>query len=178
MKLVVGLGNPGKEYLNSRHNVGFWLAETLDGKLGAGQFRPLTRFKAEAAVGDKLLIAKPQTMMNGSGEAVAALVKFYKLNLADVYVAHDDLDIRLGKFKLQFGRGPKVHRGLQSIYAKLGTKNFWHVRIGTDNRVNNVNNKITGEEYVLAKFSAEERAIIEPVIREAAQRLSEELFEE
>jgi len=134
MKLIIGLGNPGSKYIHNRHNAGHLLVE---------------------AIGEGL---KTNTFMNDSG-------KFVKKNkpkdLNDLYIAHDDLDIRLGQYKIQFGVGPKVHYGIQSIENELGTKDFWRIRIGVDNR--DPNNRTPGEEYVLQDFSSEELKILEEV---------------
>ena len=153
MKLIVGLGNPGQKYKNNRHNVGFM---TVD------------RLMEEKLPGVKLL--KPDTFMNRSGAAV----KREEPNLRFLYVVHDDLDIELGKFKLSFGKGPKVHNGLKSIYEQLGTKDFWHVRIGIDNRAA-AGFRGTGEEYVLENFRPEEREIIKDVIDKVVAEVKKEV---
>ncbi|MDZ7586142.1 MAG: aminoacyl-tRNA hydrolase [Patescibacteria group bacterium] len=150
MKYIVGLGNPGSKYQNNRHNAGFMAVD---------------RLMKEKWSGVKWL--KPQTFMNKSGTAVKKFLgRREEPNLpsfANLYVAHDDLDIELGKFKISWGKGPKVHNGLRSIYEQLGTKDFWHVRIGIDNRMK-TGFRGTGEEYVLQNFRPEEREIVEKVI--------------
>lgn len=149
MKLIVGLGNPGAKYQNNRHNVGFWLVDEL-GKL---RHRDTVLFK-------------PQKFMNRSGGEVKKLLKKYPLAKNELYVAHDDLDIPLGKFKLS-RKGPKVHNGLKSIYEQLGTKDFWHIRIGIDaDRAGK-----TPEEFVLSNFRPEEKKIAQTVIGEACKAL-------
>jgi len=153
MKLIVGLGNPGQKYKYNRHNVGFMVVDRLMELNLAG-----------------VVLAKPQTFMNKSGIAVKKLTKRYSLPPNALYVIHDDLDIELGKFKISFGKGPKVHNGLRSIYEQLGTKDFWHVRIGIDNRLK-TGFKGTGEEYVLENFRPEEKKIINKICQEI-QRLS------
>jgi len=153
MKLIVGLGNPGQKYKYNRHNVGFMVVDRLMELNLAG-----------------VVLAKPQTFMNKSGIAVKKLTKHYSLPPNALYVIHDDLDIELGKFKISFGKGPKVHNGLRSIYEQLGTKDFWHVRIGIDNRLK-TGFKGTGEEYVLQNFRPEEKKIINKICQEI-QRLS------
>lgn len=164
MKLIVGLGNPGEKYKNNRHNVGFWVVDSLK------------KLKLPGVV-----LLKPQTYMNRSGIEVKKLVKKYPLDKNELYVIHDDLDIELGKYKLSLAKGPKVHNGLQSIYQQLGTKNFWHVRVGIDNRpgMRRVNSAkglkskgysplaamgSRGEEYVLSNFRPEEREKIKITI--------------
>jgi len=151
MKLIVGLGNPGQKYKNNRHNVGFMVVDEL----------------ARHAPGKPWILFKPQKFMNRSGVEVKNL---RVRNLQDLFVVHDDLDIELGKFKISFGKGPKVHNGLRSIYEQLGTKDFWHVRIGIDNRLK-TGFKGTGEEYVLQNFRPEEKKIINKICQEI-QRLS------
>ena len=105
--------------------------------------------------------------MNRSGEAVKKLVNKYKVQSTNLYVIHDDLDIPLGKYKIQKGRGPKEHRGILSIEQSLGKKDFWRVRIGVENR----SSDMAGDEYVLDNFTAEERAIIDGVIQDVVKDL-------
>jgi len=150
MKLVVGLGNPGEEYKDTRHNVGFMVVDALG-------LRP----------SDGIVLVKPETFMNRSGEAVKKLVNKYKVQSTNLYVIHDDLDIPLGKYKIQKGRGPKEHRGILSIEQSLGKKDFWRVRIGVENR----SSDMAGDEYVLDNFTAEERAIIDGVIQDVVKDL-------
>ena len=109
-------------------------------------------------VGDKWVLAKPQTYMNESGRAVAKLVNFYKIPLTDVYIVHDDLDISLGNYKIQHGKGPQIHNGLVSIEGALGTDQFWNVRVGVENREEDSN--IDGKDYVLSDFNLEQKEII------------------
>jgi PTH1 family peptidyl-tRNA hydrolase len=177
MKLVVGLGNPGEKYKNTRHNVGFLLVE----KLAQGSWK-LSRSSAALFSwvelnGRKVELAKPQCFMNRSGVTVKKIIKQHPgLQPQDIYIAHDDLDIKLGEFKLVFGKGPKVHNGLRSIYEQLGTKDFWHLRLGVDNR-QKTGFKGTGEDYVLGQWSRIEKLKIEKVIDEAVKRLlKHELF--
>lgn len=115
-------------------------------------------------VGDKWVLAKPQTYMNESGRAVAKLVNFYKIPLTDVYIVHDDLDITLGNYKIQHGKGPQIHNGLVSIEGALGTDQFWNVRVGVENRSVRGNKGVPGVVYSLADFTLPERKIIEGVI--------------
>src|SRR3990167_1232190 len=117
MKLVVGLGNPGDKYKNNRHNVGYIVVDALEG----------------AGLVDGLKAEKTNVYMNDSGEAVKKFKNFYKVTPANLYIVHDDLDIPLGQYKLQLGKGPKVHNGVNDIELKLGTPEFWRIRIGVDN---------------------------------------------
>ena len=148
--IIVGLGNPGEKYKNNRHNVGVRCAAALKSKI------------------PEVTLIIPKVFMNESGKAVKeALPDNYSLK--DLYIVHDDLDILLGKYKIQFGTGPKGHNGLGSIYHALGTDQFWHVRIGVDNRP--AGNRTPGEEYVLQDFREEERILIEKVIKEVVQKI-------
>jgi len=150
MKLVVGLGNPGLEYVNTRHNVGYIFVDQIPNK-------------------SKILIFKSQNFMNESGLFVKKMLNSNNLDSGNLIIAHDDLDIPLGEFKIQYGKGPKDHNGILDIEDKLGTKNFWRVRIGVDNRPND--NRPMGEEYVLQNFSDEEKVVLDRVIKEACKKL-------
>ena len=168
MKLVVGLGNPGGKYVGTRHNVGFLVVEELAATLQNSKFKINEKYMSLVFQVDDVLLAKPQTFMNRSGVAVGKLVRFYKVSKSNLYVVHDDLDIPLGKYKIQFGKGPKVHQGLQSIYRELGSEGFWHVRLGIENRFRELktqNSKLKnpGIEYVLQRFTEEEQALIQQV---------------
>ncbi len=150
MNLIVGLGNPGKDYQNTRHNVGFMVVDELLGrKLPKG-----------------VIVKKSDKFMNESGVFVKELTTSYRLPATDLYVIHDDLDIKLGEYKIQFGRGPKDHNGLKSIDESLGTNEYWHVRVGIDNRP--LDNKPMGEEYVLQNFTDEEREVLNRTIKKVA----------
>ncbi len=154
MKLIVGLGNPGEKYKNTRHNAGWLLVDKL----------------AKLNLPDVKLF-KPQKFMNRSGQEVKKLLKEWKgRTLPDLYVVHDDLDIPLGQFKITFAKGPKVHNGLNSIYEQIGSKDFWHVRIGIDNRAA-TGFVGTGEDYVLQNWRREEREVIKTVIGKAVHEL-------
>jgi PTH1 family peptidyl-tRNA hydrolase len=169
MKLVVGLGNPGEKYKDTRHNVGFWVVDKLRETFNF-QFSMKKSFNAEICEFDNLVLAKLQTFMNKSGVAVKLLTRSYKLKAENLYVVHDDLDIELGQYKISFGKGPKDHRGLRSIYEQIGTKDFWHVRIGIDNRMKQAF-KGTGEEYVLSKWRGDEKKLVERVIEKVVEEL-------
>lgn len=173
MKLIVGLGNPGRKYFNNRHNVGFMVVDRLVKKLrvsGYGlqqEWKKSTKGKLQYFWFDvkkeKLELIKPQIYVNNSGHSVAyAYKKHPELKLDNIYVIHDDLDIALGNYKIQIGKGPKDHKGLISIYNKLNAKDFWHVRIGVENREKD--NMISGEDYVLQDFGKDEQDIINQVL--------------
>lgn len=130
-RLVVGLGNPGAEYTETRHNAGFWFCERLAGKLGArfsheSRFHGLVANAREAGV----WLLMPQTYMNRSGQAIGALARFYRIEPAEILVVHDELDIPPGQLRLKFGGGLGGHNGLKDTSAHLGTNDYWRLRIG------------------------------------------------
>ncbi len=150
MNLIVGLGNPGKDYQNTRHNVGFMVVDELQ----------------KLKLPKDVILKKSDQFMNESGKCIDVLIHRYKAKMSDLYVIHDDLDIKLGEYKVQFGRGPKDHNGLKSIDESLGTNEYWHVRVGIDNRP--LDNKPMGEEYVLQNFTDEEREVLNRTIKKVA----------
>lgn len=169
MKLLIALGNPGKKYQNTRHNVGFsaldfifdhWLKAE-----GFAEFSKTKKFQAETSAGslngEKIILAKPQTFMNLSGESVAALMTFYKIKPENIFVLHDDIDLLLGTYKIQTGRSSAGHRGVDSIIEKLGTKDFSRVRIGVG-KENKIEQGDTAS-FVLNKFTAPEKAILKSI---------------
>jgi PTH1 family peptidyl-tRNA hydrolase len=167
MKLIVGLGNPGKEYLKTRHNLGF---EFVDKISGGVRFVMDSKFESLVFKDKSWLLVKPQTFMNESGRAVRKIMDFYKLGTEDVVLVHDDLDLKLGDYKIQKGVGPKIHHGVSSVEACLPNKNFLRVRLGVDNR-EKFGYVGSGAEYVLGKFSQEEQEILEDILEEAADEL-------
>lgn len=138
MKLIVGLGNPGKEYEKTRHNVGSIFVDFL---------------KKNDVLGG-IVVAKTDSFMNESGVSVKKMVDYYKLDMDNLCIVHDDLDIPLGSYKIQKGKGPKLHNGILSVENELGRDDFWRVRVGVDNR--DPANRIPGEKYVLENFTQEE----------------------
>ena len=179
MKLVVGLGNPGEKYEGTRHNVGFLVADVANSKLQItnhkqilnSKFKTSKRLQAEMVQIGEVIIAKPITFMNKSGESVRKIMDFYKLNNEDVYVIHDDLDIKLGEYKIQLGKGPKVHYGIESVEKCLVTDQFWRVRVGVENRSVRGNMGIPGMKYVLQKFTKDEQEILDEVVSKIVQEL-------
>lgn len=157
MKLVVGLGNPGKKYLNNRHNVGHMVIDFLNSK-------KIASYK----------LSKTDCFMNVSGGFVRKQMEGNGVHPEELYVVHDDLDIPLGMFKIQFASGPKVHNGITSIEETLGTDQFWRVRVGVDARpLKHQGGRATGEEYVLSDFNAEELKALDDVFARVATRLKD-----
>lgn len=157
MILIIGLGNPGKKFQKTRHNVGFQVIDKL------------AKIKRKGWI-----LAKPQTFMNQSGKAVKKLIKTYCPNQAMaklselLWVIHDDIDIPLGEFKISFGRGSAGHKGVQSIINELGTKDFWRLRIGISPKSGKPQNV---EKFVLQSFTKEEKKILKDVIKATVQEI-------
>lgn len=165
MKIFVGLGNPTAEYAATKHNVGFMLADKLADKLGTSTWRE--RFNALVAEtfldGEKILLVKPQTFMNLSGEAVAPLMNFYKLDVSDLTVAHDDLDLPLGTIRLRPKGSGGGHHGVESIIQHLGgQQNFSRVRIGVGRPPKNW----TVNHHVLSPFVPDDAEKISAALNE------------
>lgn len=163
MKLIVGLGNPGEKYKNTRHNAGFMAVDAL---AGDNPWRLNKKFEAEVCICDAsgrrpVVLVKPVTFMNESGRSVRKILDFYKLGIDDLWVIHDDLDIALGESKIQKGIGPKGHKGVLSVESHVG-REFWRARIGVENRIDK---NILGEEYTLMDFGKNEKEIIDGVIK-------------
>ena len=172
MKLIVGLGNPEKEYADTRHNVGFLVIDKLvmdyetntsfDKKANAEVFKSTINKK-------RVLLSKPQTYMNNSGIVVRALMDFYKLKPENLIVIHDDKDIPLGETRVQTDRGPAGHNGVKSIIEHLGTKNFIRIRVGVapedQTKIKDTAN------FVLGKFTAEEKKKLKKIIENVAKEI-------
>ena len=129
IRLVVGLGNPGREYARTRHNAGFRFVDALAGQLGAS-FAAEAKFAGDVAKAGDLRILKPSTYMNLSGRAIAAVARFFAIDPDAILVAHDELDLPAGDAKLKFGGGHAGHNGLRDVVPQLGTADFWRLRIG------------------------------------------------
>lgn len=167
--LVVGLGNPGREYAGNRHNVGFMVAELLAGRLG-GKFGRHKRAVAEVAEGrlgfggPKLVLMKPLTYMNLSGGPVVALAQFHKIPPGRVIAVHDELDIPYGQLRVKCGGGEGGHNGLRSMSKSLGTKDYVRVRFG----IGRPPGRQDPADFVLSDFSAVERKELEFLVDRAA----------
>ena len=166
IRLIVGLGNPGREYETTRHNVGFrWVDELARlHKLG---FKSETKFHGLTARGrlngQEILLLKPQTFMNVSGRSVGALAQFYKIAPAEMLVVHDDLDLPPGVARLKMGGGHGGHNGLKDIIAHLGTKDFWRLRFG----IGHPGDRDGVADYVLHDPSCEERELMDEAMLQA-----------
>ena len=169
MKLICGLGNPGREYERHRHNVGFMVVELLLGRARA----TLTQGKFEAHVGqgtlggERVLFVLPQTFMNLSGRSVGAAARFYKVPPEDVLVIHDELDLPFGRLQLKAGGGSGGHNGLKSSVSSLGADGFIRLRFGIG-KPQGPNAKERVADYVLSNFDDGERRQLDDLIAQAA----------
>ena len=156
IRLIAGLGNPGRKHGRDRHNAGFWFAERLAARERV-TFRAEPKFHAQVArlTGD-LWLVMPQTYMNLSGNAVATLARFYRIEPNELLVAHDELDFPPGTVKLKLGGGVAGHNGLTDIAARLGSQDFWRLRIG----IGHPGDKNLVPDYVLSAPSPDDRALI------------------
>ena len=168
IRLIVGLGNPGKEYEATRHNAGFWLVERFAARERIGLRKDA---KYQAFVGrhepSGAWLVLPQTYMNASGRAVGLLAGFFKIAPSEVLVAHDELDFPPGTAKLKQGGGVAGHNGLRDIAARLGSLDFWRLRLG----IGHPGDKNVVADYVLRKPAPEDRAAIERSIDKALEVL-------
>ncbi len=167
MKLVVGLGNPGPEYARTRHNVGFLVADRLASALGAGfDTKKFAAELAEARAGqEKVWIMKPQTYMNHSGEAVGAALRFWKLDLEDLVVVHDDLELESLRIQLKVGGGHGGNNGVKSVNAHLGSEGYARVRFG----IGRPPPAMDPADYVLGRFAKAEEAEVGAAVERAAE---------
>lgn len=172
MILIVGLGNPGEKYKKTRHNLGFRVVDELQKIHGFSDWQMKKKFKAEISEGiinnQKIILAKPQTFMNESGQAAQKLTTNYKLPTINLFVVHDDLDLELGKIKAVRNRGSAGHKGVQSIIDYLGTKDFIRCRLGIKLQKKEIKDV---EKFVLQKFDREEEIIIKETINKACQQI-------
>lgn len=169
MKLIVGLGNPGKQYESTRHNAGFLALDFIAKELGL-EWSEHKKTKSLLAKSSEYILLKPQTFMNLSGETVTSALNFFKLDKSDLVILHDDIDVDLGKIKTTASSRAAGNNGVQSIIDLLGTQEFFRVRIGVRTEMRE---KIPAEKFVLEKFRPEELATIKelfPQIKKEALR--------
>lgn len=163
MKLIVGLGNPGNEYINSRHNIGFMCVDNYVNNFK--ESRKFNGFIAEVINNDeKILFLKPNTYMNNSGLSVMQVVKFYNIPINNILIIHDDLDLGLGVIKLKVNSSSGGHNGIKSIISSLGTNSFARLKIGVSN-----NKNISTKDYVLGKFNKDEMLVLTPIISKSKE---------
>jgi peptidyl-tRNA hydrolase, PTH1 family len=181
--LIAGLGNPGKEYEKTRHNAGFMSVDYFWGKFreefGFSDWRFSKKINGDISIGKtekkKIILFKPQTFMNLSGEAVSAAVKYHKVKLEDIIVIQDEIDLPLGEYRFSTDSSSAGHKGVQNIIDTLGAQNFTRLRIGVDNRGKLASSagkkKIPTEKYVLGKFTSIELHTIKNIFEESSCEL-------
>jgi PTH1 family peptidyl-tRNA hydrolase len=181
MKLIVGLGNPGREYFGTRHNVGFEVVDRVAEKLGwmrPNEFDRMAKSKFDGLMFDgslqrsdgepeRLVLLKPTTYMNLSGRSVQAAMGFYQLKPDDIMVVLDDLALPCGKLRIRPGGSDGGHNGLRDIQRALGTNQYPRLRVGIDAPPP----PVPGKQYVLGKFSAEQRTLVDPAVTRAASAI-------
>ena len=179
MFLVVGLGNPGKQYERTRHNVGFMVVGAFAIALGL-DWKFNKRANADIAKNKDIELVKPQTFMNNSGVSIQSILRSYKLqaNSYNLVVVHDDIDLALGTIRMSHNASSGGHNGVQSIIAHLGTKEFWRLRIGIRPRIMNneelkMKNNIDTPTFVLKPFSKTEQKNLDELIQSSTQLLTE-----
>ena len=167
IRLIAGLGNPGPEYEQTRHNAGFWLVDNLANSLPGCRLQRESRFQAMVArtsiAGQEVWLVEPLTFMNLSGQSVAALARFYKINPDEVLVVHDELDLAPGIARMKKGGSAGGHNGLKSMTASLGTQDYWRLRIGIGHpRVLGSQQPVA--DFVLHRPRKEEQPLIDEAI--------------
>ena len=170
MKVIAGLGNPGAEYVNTPHSIGFEVVDALARSLGAS-WKRVSSYEVELAQGMlgnvKVLLVKPQTFMNLSGNCIAPVVKYHNANAAeDLLVVSDDIDLPVGKMRIRKGGSAGGHNGLKSVIERTGTADFVRLRLGVGRDARNRANVIG---HVLGKFAAAERAVMDEVVAKAVE---------
>ena len=170
IRLIVGLGNPGAKYERTRHNAGYWWVDAIAAARRAAWSKE-TKFSgwvAKVREGDRdITLLKPATYMNESGRSVAAMVRFFRIEPADMLVVHDELDLPPGAVKLKKGGGTGGHNGLNDISDALGTKDFWRLRIG----IGHPGHRDLVSDYVLDRARREEQELIDPALERSLQLL-------
>lgn len=168
MFLIVGLGNPGRKYKKTPHNAGFIVLDKLQDKFEAPKFSENKKLKAELSKTPDFLLAKPDTFMNESGQAVSALMSYYKIDIKDLIVIHDDADINAGEIKIATDSRAAGHNGVESIIQHLGTKEFTRIRIGI--KIEGLK-KMPLEKFVLQKLNRKNYKLVEEGVDKAVNEV-------
>lgn len=182
MKLIVGLGNPGERYENTRHNLGFLVIDHLLKALGTSkvEWNHTNKLKSDIALfplkEEKVLLAKPQTFMNSSGTAVQLIAQFYKIEPDDLWIVYDELDLPLGHIKIRFGGAAAGHHGVESVMETIGTDKFWRFRLGigeSHDKTHPVGRQELrdAKEYVLDQFHSAEKGKARELVKRGSDAL-------
>jgi len=177
MKVIIGLGNLGAKYSNTRHNVGWLFLDFLQKKFSGSEWQKREKLKSEISEivvnGEKVLLVKPQTFMNLSGEAVVSVMGFYKLENTDFLVVYDDIDLNFKEVRFREGGSGGTHNGMRDIIQKLGASDFARIRLGIEDRPIEIRAKWDLADYVLSAFSNAELASLSDVFTIADAKFSE-----
>jgi PTH1 family peptidyl-tRNA hydrolase len=166
--LIVGLGNPGQRYDNTRHNAGFLAVDAI-ARMRGWNWEYKSSLEAMIAGQREVALLKPDTFMNNSGRSLRKSVDYYKILLEKLIVIHDDLDLPLSQTKVSWARGPHIHNGILSVEQNLKSKLFWRVRVGVDSRTAEERRVLRGERYVLKPLSYEERKLLDKGVVRATE---------
>ena len=167
MKLVVGLGNPGRKYKATKHNIGFMCLDYF-AKENKLKFKKETRFNGEALKIGNLLLLKPHTFMNESGQSIRKAMNFYDIPIEDILIIHDDVDLPFGKTRLREKGGSGGHNGIKSIISNIKSEDFKRLKIGIDK-----NPLYDTRDYVLSSLSKEEKRVINPILDQVSAIISD-----
>jgi PTH1 family peptidyl-tRNA hydrolase len=170
MKIISGLGNPGKKFEKTWHNVGFLILDEFQKRNNFPKFKLVKKFESKISKkkfeSEKIILVKPQTFMNNSGRAIKLLIENYKLKIENLIIVHDDIDVPLGKIKISFGKGSAGHKGVQSIIDELKTKNFIRIRVGICPKSGKP--KFL-EKFVLKKIKKGEQKILKELLEKVCE---------
>ena len=174
--LIIGLGNPGEQFKNTRHNMGREIAIEFQKKYDLPDFEIGKKYSGEISEGKigqaKTIVLLPNTFMNKSGRSVAPAVKSLKIKPKNIFIIHDDVDLALGKTKLSFGRSSAGHKGVESVIRALKSRDFWRFRVGIGGKRN-----IPAEKLVLKKFTPEETKLVKKLINKTVEALEKTIKE-
>ncbi len=172
MKIICGLGNPGKKFEKTWHNVGFLALDEFQKRNNFPKFKLVKKFESKISKkkinNEKIILVKPQTFMNNSGRAVKLLIENWKLEIGNLIVVHDDIDLLLGKIKISIGKGSGGHKGVQSIIDELKTKNFIRIRVGICPKSGKPKNL---EKFVLRKIEKRKEKIIKEILKRTCKAI-------
>lgn len=187
MILIVGLGNPGEKYNNTRHNIGFRIVDALAKENNFPEFKLSKKYNSlisENVVDDKkIMLVKPQTFMNNSGKATKSIIDYLSLTFDNLLVVHDDIDIEVGEIKISENSRSAGHKGVQSVIDEIGTKDFARVRVGIKPKNENQEQggderQIPTEKFVLEKFTSDEDQILKNIITQSILKITKQIKKE
>lgn len=169
MILIAGLGNPGKEYSNTRHNIGFMAVDLLQQELAPNEkWSKNSKLHSEIIKTNEVILVKPETFMNLSGKAIQAVQQMYKVEKENIWILHDEMDLELGRIKIQTGGGSAGHNGIKSIIESIGTNEFNRWRIGIGRPPQEFSNSA---DFVLDQFASKEAELVAQILQKVEQSI-------